>query len=413
MPTKEGIVVGLDVGTTKVAVCAGQIQEGMIKIIGLAKTNSNGVRKGMVVDVEETVSSVSAAIETIEQKTGSKVENAIVSIGGNHITSISSKGIIAISRADGEITNLDMEKVISAAKAVALPPNREIIHVVPKSYLVDGQEGIKNPEGMAGIRLEVEANVIGGATSAIKNLTSAINQAGVKINDLIFSPLATAKGLLSRKQKEMGVMLVDLGAATTSFAIFEEGDILHAGVLPIGSLSITNDIAIGLRTSIENAEKIKIKYGQATTKDLKDTDIIEMDKFDPTDKTEQPIKYVADIIEARLFEIFEGISEQLKSIGKDGMLPAGIVFTGGGAKLKGLVEAAKEQLRLPIQIGHPVLEVAGAIDKIDDPVYANCVGLTLWGLESSHLVNKPLKLNFDKMGGLLGKAQEFFKQFLP
>lgn len=409
---KDGITIGLDIGTTKVAICAGQIQEGMIKIVGLAKAPTGGVRKGAIVDVEEAVSSVSAALETIEQQTGVKIQNALVGISGSHISSINSKGVIAVSRADGEITAPDLERVIDAARAVALPPNREILHVIPKSYLVDGQEGIKNPIGMSGIRLEVETHVIGGSTNAIRNLNRCVNQAGIKINNLIFTPLATAKALLSRKQKEMGVMLVDIGAGTTSFAVFEEGDILHAGVVAIGSLHITNDIAIGLRTSIENAEKIKIKHGQATTEGIKETDIIEMEKFDPNDKTKQPMKYVAEIIEARLNEIFSLLAEQLKSIGKDGMLPAGVVFTGGGAKLKGLVEAAKEELGLPAQIGKPILEVAGAIDKIDDEVYAGCVGLTLWGLESQE-TQKPFKIDINKMGGMLDKVKDFFKQFLP
>lgn len=410
--TKDNFVAGIDIATTKVAVSIGQIQEGMIKIIGLGKAPTIGLRRGLVVDVEETVSSISAALEIAEQMAGVKCESAFVGIGGSHISSLNSRGVIAVSRADGEISPSDLERVIDAARAVAMPPNREILHVIPKSYTVDGQEAIKNPLGMTGIRLEVETQVIGGSTNAIRNLTKCINQSGLKIDDLIFTPLATAKALLSRKQKEIGVVLADLGAGTTSFVVFEEGDLIHAGVLPVGAAHLTNDIAIGLRTSIENAEKIKLKYGHALAEKIKETEIIEMVKYDPSDQTKQSRRYVAEIIEARLTEIFSMLSEQLKSIGKDGMLPAGIVFTGGGSKLSGLVDSAKENLRLPAQIGHPVLEISGIVDKLDDEVYASAVGLTLWGLESKQ-TSLSIKFNLGKMGGMLKGIKDFVKQFLP
>lgn len=409
---KQSVVLGLDISTSKVAACAGAYQEGTIDIIGVAKVPNNGFRKGMVADIEEVVSAISACLEETERMAGVPLNSAYLGIGGTHITSTTSKGVIAVSRADGEISTSDVERVVEAARAVAMPPNREILHVVPKSFTIDGEEGIKEPVGMTGIRLEVETQVIGGSTSAIKNLTKCATQAGLQINDLIFSPLATAKALLSKKQKEIGVMLVDFGAATTDIAVFEEGDILHCKVLPIGSMHITNDIAIGLRTSLEVAEKIKLKYATAIIDKVRDSEKIDLSNFDPGEEEKVSKKYVAEIIDARLTELFSMIKDELKKIGKDGMLPAGIVFTGGGAKLEGLIDYTKEYLRLPAQIGYPMLEISGMVDKLDDPVYTTSVGLMLYALESGNM-NEESKWNLGKLSGVADKAKSIFKQFLP
>jgi len=411
---KQNIVVGLDVGTTKVATCAGSYQENGMEIIGLAKTPNTGLRKGMVADIEETVSAISAVLENAERMAGIPLTSCFVGINGSHINSINSKGVIAVSRADGEITEEDVERVIEASRAVAIPPNREILHVIPKNFTVDGQEGIKDPVGMTGIRLEVETHVISGSTSAIKNLSKCVTQAGLDIEGIVFSPLATAKMLLSKKQKELGVALVDMGAGTTSIAVFEEGDIIHCGVIPVGSMHITNDIAIGLRISLDAAEKIKLKFGTASSKKIRDSENIDLSDFEKGESEKTKRKYVAEIIEARLTEIFSLVKDDLKKIGKDGMLPAGIVLTGGGAQLDGLIDFVKEYLRLPAQIGLPMLEASGMVDKLDSPVYATSVGLMFWGLEEAPLETKGLsKLNIPNMGGVVEKTKNFFKQFLP
>jgi len=411
---KQNIVVGRDVGTTKVATCAGSYQENGMEIIGLAKTPNTGLRKGMVADIEETVSAISAVLENAERMAGIPLTSCFVGINGSHINSINSKGVIAVSRADGEITEEDVERVIEASRAVAIPPNREILHVIPKNFTVDGQEGIKDPVGMTGIRLEVETHVISGSTSAIKNLSKCVTQAGLDIEGIVFSPLATAKMLLSKKQKELGVALVDMGAGTTSIAVFEEGDIIHCGVIPVGSMHITNDIAIGLRISLDAAEKIKLKFGTASSKKIRDSENIDLSDFEKGESEKTKRKYVAEIIEARLTEIFSLVKDDLKKIGKDGMLPAGIVLTGGGAQLDGLIDFVKEYLRLPAQIGLPMLEASGMVDKLDSPVYATSVGLMFWGLEEAPLETKGLsKLNIPNMGGVVEKTKNFFKQFLP
>ena len=404
---KENFVVGLDAGSTKVVAACGLIEEGMVNIAGFTKVPNDGLRRGVVTDIESTVSAISDVLGKLETISANPIRSAIVGISGPHITSSISHGVVAVARADGEITASDIERVLEAARTVALPPNREIIHVIPRSYTVDGQTGIDDPTGMTGIRLEVEALVIGGATSAIKNLTKCVYQAGLEIDDLVFSPLATAQSMLSKKQREIGAALLDIGGGTTSLIVFEEGNILHASVLPIGSGHITNDLAIGLRTSVEIAEKIKIKYGSAMPDKIREAETIALSQFDPGEDSRIEKKYVSEIIQARLGEIFALVSSELKKIGKDGMLPAGVVLTGGGSKLEDLVEATREELRLPAEIGRPIFEMTGFVDKLSDPVYATSVGLLMYGFEHT-------EARFQgPTTGVFSKAKSFFKQFLP
>jgi cell division protein FtsA len=411
---KENTVLGLDIGTSKITACIGQVKEGAIDIIGVGKAPNTGMRKGMIVDIEDTVSAISAALEETERMSGVPLTSAYVSLGGSHISVVNSKGVIAVSRADGEISSADIDRVMDAARAIALPANREIIHVIPKNFIVDGQNSIKDPTGMTGIRLEAETLVIGGASAAIKNLTKCISQAGLDINDLVFSPIATAKSLLSKKQKEIGVLLIDIGAGTTTVAVFEEGDLVSCNILPIGSMHITNDIAIGLRISLDAAEKIKIKHGTVLVNKVRDSEKIDLNEFDSEESQRIERKYVAQIIEARIIEIFSLIKDELKKIGKDGMLPAGVIFTGGGCKLDGLIDFSKEYLRLPAQIGYPMLEISGMVDKLDDPVYVTSVGLMLWGLENNtQPTNKRFDLNLGKFDGMVNKAKDLFKHFIP
>jgi len=405
---KDNTLVGIDIGTTKVTVTVGRVDEGLISIIGFSRIPNSGMRKGIVSDVEDTVSALTSALEEAERIAGMPITNAYVSIGGAHISSALSKGVVAISRSDGEITNSDVNRVMEAAQTVALPPNREIIHVIPKYFTVDTQDNIGDPIGMSGVRLEVEAVVVGGSTAAIRNLVKCVQQAGLKMESLVFSPLAASQVLLSKKQKELGVAVVDIGGGTTSIAVFENGDILHCAVLPIGANSITNDIAIGLRTSLEVAEKVKTQYGSAIPENIAETETINLANFDPQDAQKVERKYVSEIIHARLMEIFSMIREELRKVGKDGMLPAGIVFTGGGSKLEDLVSLAKEELRLPAQIGMPLFEMAGMIDKIDPSIYSTSTGLILYGLE-----NNPVSNNNANPNDILDKAKGFFKQFLP
>lgn len=412
--SKEQIVTGVDIGSTKVVITTGTIKEGMIDIIGISKKPNSGMRKGMITDIEETVSSITAALDEAERMAGVPINSAYVSISGSHIHCVQSKGIIAVSRSDGEISEVDVERVIEAARTVAMPPNQEILHIIPQYFSIDGQtEQIKDPIGMSGVRLEVSVLVIGGSVSAIRNLGKCVSQAGLEINNMFFTPLATSEILLSKKQKEVGVVLLDIGAATTEMAVFEEGNLIHAKVFPVGSSYITNDIAIGLRTTIDAAEKIKTKYATADISKIKDTDEIKMSSFDPTSTNKVSKKYIAEIVEARLIEIFSMVKDELKKIKKDGLMPAGVILTGGGAKLHGITEFSKEYLRLPAQLGFPLIEVSGMVDKLDDPVYTASVGLMLKGIEGGLENHKDGYQFHPSVDKIVDKAKDIFKHFMP
>lgn len=411
---REQIVTGVDIGSTKIITCVGTPKEGMIDIIGISNKPNSGVRKGVITDIEETVSAITASLEEAERMSGLPINSAYISIGGTHISCTQSKGIIAISRSDGEISEVDVERVIEAARTVAMPPNQEIIHIIPQYFTIDEQEEqIKDPIGMNGVRLEVTTQVISGSVSAIRNLTKCVAQAGLNIDDLVFTPLATSEILLSKKQKDVGVMLLDIGATSTQMVIFEEGNLIHAKVLPVGSNYITNDIAIGLRTTIEAAEKIKLKHATANIKKTKEEDQIKLSSFDPTSDNKVSKKYIAEIIEARLTEIFSMVKDELREVKRDGLLPAGVVLTGGGAKLSEITDFAKEYLRLPAQIGIPIIEVSGMVDKLDDPVYTASVGLMLRGIKEGSSDQKENSKMNHSMDNIMDKAKDIFKHLMP
>jgi len=414
---QEGFsIAAVDVGSTKTLVVVGQVQEGIVQIVGVGKAPNSGLRRGSVVDVEETVSSISAALEEAEKTVGFRINSCYASVGGNQIVSVDSKGVVAISRPDGEITTPDMERVLEAAQSVALPPNYEILHTIAKNFAVDNQSGIKDPTGMTGIRLEVGAHIVGISMLAIKNLTKALTQSGLDIQGIVFAPLAAAKAFLNKRQMEMGVILIDFGAASTSIAVFEEGSLIHSKVLPVGSNHITNDIAIGLKISLEAAEKLKLEEVDVDLSSVRESEKIDLSKYERHEKEKPSRQYVCEIAEARLNELFQMIKQELSDIERDEMLPAGAVLVGGGSLLKGIVPLAKKSLSLPVQEGIPVYEVSGLIDKVDDPQYATAVGLMLWGLDEmqTNVSNKGMiNLNLDGVGGLAGKVKEIFKNFLP
>ena len=408
------LILGLDVGTTKVAATVGRLGDTGLEIVSMSRVSNSGIRRGQVVDIGETVSAISAVLEDSERITQQPLKTAIVGLGGAHVETTSSKGVIAVSRPDGEITQQDVDRVLDAARAVAMPANREIIHVLPKAFTVDAEGGIVDPVGMTGIRLEVDAHVVSCASPAVKNLVRAVSQAGLTVSELVFTPLATAEIMLTRREKESGVALIDIGAGTTGLSVYEDGDLAHATILPIGSMHITHDIAIGLKTSIDLAEAVKIKYGTAMKETVRD-DTIDLTVIDPKELERPKQRYVAEIIEARLSELFLMLKEELNRIGRDGTLPAGIVFTGSGAQLDHLVDFAKHTLHLPARLGVPITEFPGNVDKLDDPTYATSVGLVLWGM-SRQAAREPIagkNFSLDSMEGVVGKAKDFFKQLLP
>ncbi len=407
------ISVGIDIGNTKVVTCIGKIENNIIDIIGLGQSVNQGIRKGIIEDLDETVSAITASLEEAERMSGIQVNSATVGICGPNIESEICKGVIAISRPDGEITDADAERVIDTAKAIANKPNRQLIHTIPLNFIIDGTEYLKNPVGMTGIRLETNTNMITASVNAIRSIDRAISQAGIQMNNLVFSPLATAKVLLSKKQMEIGVILIDIGANTTSYVVYEEGDLIKCGVIPVGSAHITNDIAIGLRTRLDIAEIIKTKYSYAIPDKIGDKEEIDLSKFDKNETERVSLKYVAEIIEARLNEIFLMIRDNLAEIERDGTLPSGIILTGGGVKIEGIIELAKNTMRLPVQIGYPQLEFSGLIDKLDDPVYATSIGLMLWGKDQTNGGGGSFNFDVPGLNGMVSKVKSIFKNFLP
>lgn len=408
---QQNISVGIDIANTKVITCVGKFEADTLDIIGVGKSNNVGVRKGVVVDIEETVSAITASIEEAERMSGIAIDSAIVGINGPHIESEQSRGVIAVSRQDGQITEDDANRAIEAAKAIPSKPNREILHILPQFFTIDGNETIKDPIGMTGIRLEVNANIITSSSNAIKSLVRVLEQGGVQPQELVFSPLATAKSLLTKRQMEIGAMLIDIGASTTSFVVYEEGEISTCGVIPIGSMHITNDIAIGLRTNLELAEQIKVKYGYALPEKINEKEEVDLAKLEKHEEGSANLKYVAEIVEARLNEIMLLIRDNLIDKNCNTSLPAGVIITGGGAKIEGIIEMTKETLRLPAQIGKPIVEISGLIDKLNDPIYSTSIGLMLWrGRERK----APSSFNLDtNINGLISKARSIFKNFLP
>lgn len=408
---RDNLITGLDIGSTAIRVVVGQKDKGeeKLKVIGAIEIPAQGISKGVVTSVEDVVSSISSALEKVERMIGQPIGHAWVGISGSHIIDQASKGVVAVSKADGEIREEEVERVIEAARAIAAPSNYETLHVIPKSFTVDSQTGIKDPIGMTGIRLEVETQIIQGLTSQIKNLTKCIYRTGIDIDDLVLSILATAESVLTNRQKELGVVVVNLGGATSSLAVFEENDILHITVLPIGSEYVTNDIALGLKISIDTAEKIKIREGNCLPKEIRKNDLIKYSDLGAIEDGVFSKKEVAEIIEARIEEIMESVDKELKKIGKSGMLPAGVVLTGGGAKLEGLVEVAKNVLRLPASLGYHQ-DLISNIGKVSDLSFTTAIGLVLWGSQLQSGSKRGGKF-IPQIGGSIEEATKHFKNW--
>ena len=413
----EEIITGLDVGSSHIRIVVGQAipgEDGKPKfhVTGAVSVPSSGIHKGSISSMEDAVSSISKALERAERMTGAAINSAWVSIAGHNILVQESRGVVGVARPDGEIREEDVERAIEAARTVATPSNYEILHVLPKSFTVDGQQGIKDPVGMNGIRLEVDAVIIQTLTSQIKNVTKSIYRTGLEIDDLVFAPLATSESVLTQRQKELGVCVVDIGASTTTLAVFEEGDILHTAVLPIGGDHITNDIAIGLRTSLEVAERVKMTIGNAMPDDVNKKDEFSLAQFGSSEEEIIKARFIAEIIEARAEEMFEQVDDELRKIDRSGMLPVGVVLTGGTMKLTHMVDVAKRVLRLPAMIGVPV-DVSSVIDEVKDPSYATAVGLAVWGFAIRSISRKKFRMNIKGVDEVANQMRKWLKSLIP
>lgn len=375
----ENIIVGLDIGSRAIRMAAGQIviagDKPKIQILGAVEVESQGIVNGSISNLEDAVSAISSCRERLERLIGVPVEDVWVGLNTNQISCRESRGSIGIARGNGEITQEDVERVMEQARMVATPSNYEILHVIPRGFSVDGQPPVKDPVGMSGVRLEVDTLVIQLPTSYIKNITKCIYRTELNINDLVLGILANAEAVLTQKQKDLGAVVINIGETTTSVVVFDEGDVLHASVLPIGSFHISRDIVLGAKLPLETAEAIKIKYGCALSKKVSKKEEITLDEDE--DETINK-KYLAEIIEARVEEIFSDINEELKKVGKAGTLTSGAVLTGGGAKLEGILEIAKKVLRLPAVLGYPA-DISSISEKISDLSFSSAIGLVKWG----------------------------------
>jgi len=376
----ENVIVGIDVGTTKVCTLIGQMSGGLMpRIIGVGVVPSRGIRKGMIVNVHEATEAIARSVDKAERTAGIQVEQTYVSLSGDHITGVNSRGVVAISRGERGIVVSDIERALDAAQAIAIPHNQEVLHVIPRNYNIDGQDGIREPLGMHGFRLEVEAHIITGASSAIQNLTKCVNALDTEVEELVLNPLAAGEAALTPTEREMGVVLADIGGGTTDISIFIEGSVWHTVILPIGGHHLTNDIAVGLRAPYATAEEIKKKSGHALPSSIAEDEMLDIAAFGEQARQQVPRRFLAEIIEARTVEILELIMKEVKRSGYDGLLPAGLVLCGGTADLSGIQELGRETLGLPVRVGAP-RGLRGLVDVLNDPAYTTSVGLLLWGL---------------------------------
>lgn len=429
---RDRIVTGIDIGTSKIAtIIASQKEEGPLSIIGVSIVDSKGLRKGQVVDIEDAIEAISPSLEGAERMAGTSVSQAYISVGGNHISSQNSHGVVAVAEPEKEITDDDVVRVIDAAKAISIPSSRHILHVLPRGFIVDGQEGIADPIGMTGVRLEVDTHIVTGGTTAIRNLEKCVGELGVEVAGMVFGGLASGTAVISDTEKELGVVLVDIGGGTTDVAIFVEGALSYSAVIPIGARNITNDLAIGLRVSLESAEKIKLLLSKKEKKPSlpeleelrlrrKEGDDLDLSVVSiPEDLKKVSRKTLVEgIIKPRLNEIFTMIALEIKKSGFGGMTPSGLVVCGGGAETVGIIEAARKNLAMPVRIGVPT-DISGLIDEIMTPIAATAIGLVRYGLK---LTPQSATSRFGQMGkitgkfplkGLMGKLVETLKPFLP
>lgn len=380
-------IVGLDIGSSTAKAAVAELsKEGKLSLLKIFKLPSRGVRKGVVDELAETTSAVNQVLSEIKKHYPSAHKNIFLNVGNPQIRTQSSRGIVAVSRADYEICQDDIDRVIQASQAIKLPPNRMILHSITREFVVDGVGEIRDPLGMIGNRLEANVLLVDAFSPAIKNLIKCLETNGGKISGLIFGPLAGGRSVLTKNKKELGVMVLDIGFGTTSLAVYEENKLLHAAALPFGSGNITNDLALGLKTSVETAEAIKFSFGAAFVKDVAARESVDLSRIDPRAKGRASRRFIAEIIEARLSEVFEHVNQELVKIDRAAKLPAGVLLIGGGAKLPGLSDLARQELRLPAQIGIPdssLMEIANGelALQVEDPEFASCLGLLLWGGE--------------------------------
>lgn len=424
---KSRIISALDLGSSKITTIIAQVDfsqdvyESGIGVVGVSSVESKGIRKGQIINIEEAVESIVESVESAERMAGYNLNSAYVALGGASISSQNSHGVVAVSDAEGEISDLDIERVIDAASAISLPVSREVIHVIPREFTVDGEGGVKDPIGMSGVRLEVDTHVITASTASVRNLKKAVDEAGVGISEIVFSGLAASEAVATNTEKELGCVVVDIGGGTTSICVFVDNALAYSGVIPIGAKNVTNDLAIGLRISLESAERIKLLLSSYEkkkdhTEEISLTDNLDLSKENLEVKKVSRKTLVEGIIRPRLNEIFSMVRLELDKYGLLGKTPSGIIITGGGAETVGIIESARRILSLPARIGVPT-GVSGLVDDILSPAYAVPIGLILYASKQDEEEGMPLTKLGKKIKlpvkGSFSKIIESIRNLLP
>jgi len=419
---KSKLISAIDIGSSKVTALIAQSREEdptRLHVVGASSSVSRGVRKGQIVNIEEAVASITEAVEAAERMAGYNIPQAWVSVGGSHIGSQNSHGVVAVAQPQGEIVTEDVRRVLEAARAVSLPTSSEIIHVIPRQYTVDNQEGVRDPIAMTGVRLEVDTHIVTGSSPVIRNLTKCVSEVGCDISGLVYSGLASSQAVLSDTEKELGVVLVDIGGGTMNIAIYVEGALSYSSVLPVGAINVTKDLAAGLRISLESAEKIKVYLGTLKSKD-DEIDLASL-KLPEEIKNVSLKTLVEGIIRPRLNEMFQLVAAEVKKSGVAGLTPSGLVLCGGGSLTIGITDSAKRILAMPVRVGIPT-GISGLIDDIENPAFSTSVGLLKYArslmeddVAAHHQSFMPSLPVFDKISGkgIIGKAAGWIKSLLP
>ena len=435
MPKSDILLVGLDIGTTKICTLIAEVAEGQgsgggardgsggqsgaaLRVLGVGVAPSTGVRRGVIVDIEQTVRAIQESVEQAQRVAGADIHAVVVGVTGEHIASLNSRGVVAITHAHREITEEDVQRVGENSRVIVLPPDREIIHAIPRGYAIDGQNGIRSPVGMSGTRLEVETHIVTGATSFLRNVVTCVERAGLRIEDMVLEPIATAEAVLLPAEREMGVALVDIGGGTSDLAIFQNGDICYSSVVPVGGEYVTKDIAAGLRVAFEEAERIKLAHGIARVADVPRVVGGESPTFPFTylggEAASLPLRTLGEIIEPRVEELFQLVDRAIQRSGYANRLPAGLVLSGGGAQLRGLRELAGAVTSLPVRIGQPGPEVASLSETVQLPAYATAVGLLRWAESAIEVVPTHDRggNRRDRNGSLLDAISQYLRRIL-
>jgi len=408
---REAVLVGIDVGTSKICALIGEVgRDGGLTIVGKGVVPAAGLKKGVVVNIEQTVRSITGAVEHSERSSGYQIDRAFVGVGGQHVESQNSRGAVAVSGHHREVTREDINRATEVARAVTIPSNREVLHVLPRGFIVDGQEGVKDPLGMSAIRLEIETHIVTASATAVRNLAKCVQSANVKIDELVAASLASAEAVLSETERELGVAVVDIGAGTIDLALFLDGQAYKTAVLPVGGNNVTNDVAIGLKTTLQVAEELKIQHGSCDLSTVRADDMISVSMLGEAAGRTVNRMEICQIIEARMRETFELLRAEIRMAG-EGMLPAGVVLTGGAAQLGGAAALGREILDMPVRVAGPT-DVGGLTDNILNPAYSTAIGLLLWGARSLE-GSDGSRYESAPVGGAVGRARDALRHLFP